>query len=224
MTCPAPRWITTALLGLLPLMGLAETPSWLERRDQTFKAIEAANQQDKAGLATLKKRLLEFEKDFTSITPMEAMDLQQVYYLPNTSNLTETLTQIAAIATLGWYDALRFGSASGRAEIIHNEGFFKKAFLAREGQATKALLALLEHRSTEAGQAVEKGVLLAQSVKDKVRYDTRWPLGYGLEGKQCALQSDNAACTLPTGLSPDLWSGAWDDAVSTVRRYYRINR
>jgi hypothetical protein len=32
-------------------------------------------------------------------------------------------------ASLGWYDALRFGSESGRAEIVNNEGFFKRTLI-----------------------------------------------------------------------------------------------
>jgi hypothetical protein len=32
-------------------------------------------------------------------------------------------------ATLGWYDPLSFGSESGRAEIVNNEGSFKRALV-----------------------------------------------------------------------------------------------
>ena len=44
-----------------------------------------------------------------------------------TTPSASVLSLIVMNASLGWYDALSFGP--GRAEIVNNEGFFKRAFV-----------------------------------------------------------------------------------------------
>src|SRR5258708_33362509 len=101
---------------------------WQIRRSDFAKAMRGAQAADEAARKTLDATVTEFEKRPFSRTPMENMEILGVFYVPK-DGIEKSLVIVAANAVLGWYDALRFGSESGRAEILNNEGFLKKAFV-----------------------------------------------------------------------------------------------
>ena len=58
---------------------------WQVRRKQVIDlvaVIQKSDYKDKAAKDKFDKVLADFDKDFVSITPMEAMDLQRMYYVP----------------------------------------------------------------------------------------------------------------------------------------------
>ncbi|MBI3444058.1 MAG: hypothetical protein HY055_01505 [Magnetospirillum sp.] len=122
-----------------------EPQAWQTRRAETANvigAIEASKGKNKAAMDRFDAILTAFEKDPVSITPMEAMDLYAVFYVPNESdkNMAGVLQMVSAFAVLGWYDSLRFADESGRAEIINNERFFNRAFTISGEATTKKLM------------------------------------------------------------------------------------
>ncbi len=101
-----------------------EPQSWQARRGEFARIVNNLSVKDPQVMEAFRAVLTEFEQKPFSRTPMENMEILGVYYVP-AEGIEPILTFIAANAALGWYDALRYGSASGRQEILHNEGFFK---------------------------------------------------------------------------------------------------
>jgi hypothetical protein len=210
---------------------VVETPrdAWQNRRAQTIAVIRTLQDEnaDKAQREEARKSfdatLTRFEKDSFSVTPMEAMDLFQVFYVPNEPGKMEGLLRLVAIqATLGWYDALRFADESGRAEIVNNEAFFKRALLARKDE----FIEFLEKEPAKAASSVTQAIQIARraSQSDAVlHYDVRWPASYGLLRMQCGLQASKK-CPKPVELSKKDWPAAFEEAAARVTRYYRVNK
>lgn len=198
--------------------------AWQLRRARVLdvlKAVYRSEGRDKEAMTSLDKVLTDFEHDLVSITPMEAMDLQRYFYVPhdNGKDMKSTLTVVAMYATLGWYDALRFADASGRAELVNNERFFLHAF--SEGDAAERLVAYLGARPEEAAEAVRRGQVAALSFRGRARYDERWPAAYGLQRMQCGLAGVRD-CPSPPALPESEWDAAYAEAAARVERYYRL--
>jgi hypothetical protein len=213
--------VRTVLLDIKP-------DPWQVRRAAVIElvsTIQKSNYKDKAASAKFEKLLSNFDKDFVSITPMEGMDLQRIYYVPLSKpvEMESNLGVVVALATLGWYDALRFADASGRAEIEKNESFFLRAYTAPGGKGLEDVVAFLKDKPLEAARAVKAGTDAARTVLGRgVHYDVQWPTSYGLLRSQCALQT-NKNCARPTPLPQDQWPAAFEEAVATATRYYRDN-
>lgn len=210
---------------------VVETPrdAWQTRRAQTIAVIRILQDEsaDRARREEARQKfdatLTRFEKDTFSITPMEAMDLFQVFYVPNEPGRMENLLQLVAMqATLGWYDALRFADESGRAEIVNNEAFFKRALMVRKDE----FIAFLEKEPAKAAKAVASAVQVARKFSQNeamVHYDMHWPASYGLMRMQCGLEKSKT-CARPDELPKKDWPAAFEEAAARVTRYYRINK
>jgi len=175
--------------------------AWQVRRSEfakTVNAINASQGKDQAALKKLDMILTDMEK-----TPMSR-------------------TMISAYAILGWYDALRFGDESGRAEIVNNERFFLRAFALSGEDGVKQLTILIQEHPKEAAEAVQKGVLIATTYRGKVQYDESWPSAYGLQRTLCGLEGAKE-CPKPQALPKDKWNAAFEEAVARVKHYYRDN-
>lgn len=59
---------------------------------------------------------------------MENRDILGVFYASKEA-IEKTLILVSLNAALGWYDALRFGSESGRGEIVNRDKLFVRTFL-----------------------------------------------------------------------------------------------
>lgn len=201
---------------------------WQVRRKEVVELVSVilkSDYKDKAASDKFEKILKSFDKDFVSITPMEGMDLQRMYYIPvsKPAEMESNLGVVVALATLGWYDALRFADASGRAEIQNNEAFFLRAFTVPGSTAKDDVVAFLKDKPVEAARAVKAGTDAARTVLRRgVHYDTHWPASYGLLRSQCALQG-NKNCTRPTAMPKEQWPAALEEAVALTTRYYRDN-
>lgn len=201
--------------------------AWQIRRSQTLTVLrtlandKASKSERDVAAKNLDAILTQFEKSPVSITPMEAMDLLQAFYVPRESGKMELLLRMIAVqATLGWYDALRFGDESGRAEIVNNEAFFSRALMLRKD----AFIRFIETEPAKAATAVEQGIQLARKLQNiGVQYDAHWPASYGLLRMQCGLQGAKI-CPKPNEMPSKDWPAAFDKSAERITTYYRINK
>jgi hypothetical protein len=223
---PAPASTPAGPANHTVLLDIKPDP-WQVRRKQVIDLVATilkSEYKDKAAKEKFDKILASFDKDFVSITPMEAMDLQRIYYVPLSKSveMESNLGVVVALATLGWYDALRFADASGRAEIQDNESFFLRAFTVPGSKSLEEVVAFLKDKPVEAARAVKTGTDAARTVLGRIHYDTHWPASYGLLRSQCALQRAQN-CKRPVPLPQDQWPTAFEEAVAATTRYYRDN-
>lgn len=206
-----------------------ETPpdAWQTHRRQTFEWMRAINNdklpaaQREVAYKKFDALLTQFEKNPFSITPMEGMDLMQYFYVPREPDkMSAHLMMVAALATAGWFDALRFGDESGRVEIVNNEEFYKRALMTQKD----AFIEFITNKPEEAALSVKKGIQFAANAQGNiVSYDTHWPASYGLLRLQCGLEK-RKVCEKPKELPQKEWDDAFKQAAERVTRYYRINK
>ena len=196
-----------------------QSQTWQARRAEFARIINNLDSKDPSTLRPFEAVLTEFEQQPFTRTPIENMEILGVYYLPR-EGIEAILTYIAANAALGWYDALRYGSESGRSEILHNEGFFKMPFVLAGEDYSALAVKFFEEQPEKTAQLMHKGIAIADTVKDAQRYDHQWPSAYGLERMMCAMGKE---CSPPSALPKAQWSDAWEETKARVTRYYRIN-
>jgi len=196
-----------------------EPRAWQARRGEFARIVNNLGGKDAQVLKDFEAVLTEFEQKPFSRTPMENMEILGVFYVPR-EGIEPTLSLIAANAALGWYDALRYGSESGRAEILHNEGFFKLPMVLAGDEFIQMAVKFFVEQPEKTAQLVQKGIAIADALKDDPRYDHQWPSAYGLERTLCAL---GAECTPPSAVPKAQWGEAWEETKARVVRYYRNN-
>ncbi|HEX3728957.1 MAG TPA: hypothetical protein VHV47_04085, partial [Opitutaceae bacterium] len=114
-------------------------------------------------------------------------------------------------ATLGWYDAIRFGSPSGRGEIQNREKFFVRAISMAGPAAQQRIVAFLKGPPEPIVAAVQLGQTLALRWKDTGSYDHTWPAAYGSERL--------AGLPVPP-LPAAQWPAAWQHSIEQIRAFY----
>jgi len=189
---------------------------WQERRAKFWKTVKGANTRDPDATRDFKAILTQFETQPFSRNPVENMDLLGVFYAPK-DEVEQTLKVVSANAALGWYDALRFGSESGRAEILHNEKFFGSAYLLSGVKTTDRFNDFMKEHPDLAKKSVISGLSFAEAERKNPHYDAHWPTAYGLERIICA---QGGSCQRPKELPPDQWDKAWEEAKKQVTAYY----
>jgi hypothetical protein len=187
---------------------------WQIRREKLDHVINGARQNDPDSLKQFNQILTEMEQHPHDRTPMEVLDVLGTYYVPN-EGLEPTLSVIATQLVLGWYDALRFGTHSGRAEILDNEQFFKRAMVLSGNDVTNQSLKFLNERQDRAAQLVAEGIKEAEPFRDVPSYDRKWPTAYGLERLLCA-SGDAEKCSAAPALPKDQWDKAWAESKKAV--------
>ncbi|WP_413194459.1 hypothetical protein [Pararobbsia alpina] len=160
--------------------------------------------------------LTQFESSPLKFTPLENLDILGAYYVPR-EGVEKALSIIVMNQVLGWYDALRFGTESGRAEIVQNEGFFKRPFIIAGADSIKQMTALMKEHPDQVKDAVQQGIDFATKSKDSHPYDSHWPEAYGLERIACA---QGGKCVSPPVLPQDQWQVAWQLSKQRVLAYY----
>lgn len=205
--------------GLLPgpriTVAVPQQP-WQERRAAYKKTVAAANSHDAAAAKDLDAILTQFETQPFARTPTENMDIIGSLYASK-DDVGKTLIIVSANAALGWYDALRFGSESGRAEIVKNEKFFVRAYLLSGAATTSKFKEFMKDHSDEARQSVLQGLAFADRERKSPHYDVNWAAAYGLERMICA---EGGACDPPRKMPADQWENAWEEARKRVTAYY----
>jgi hypothetical protein len=201
--------------------------AWQVRRAETRAFITAIG-DEKATQAKHASALRDFDDRLTAaakgeLTPIETMELFQVFYIPKElqqkpPRFDAMLRIIAAQATMGWYDALRFADDSGRAEISNNEAFFTLAF----DRSTRDFVRFMKEQPDQTAAAVKAGI---QDARDKIaakhiNYDPTWPASYGMLRMQCAMKNTKT-CEAPTPRPAGEWPALLDQAAQRVSTVYR---
>jgi hypothetical protein len=193
-----------------------EPQPWETRRNAFFATVREAQ----AGYPNAEKEydaiLTGFEQNAMSRTPMENMDILGVFYVPK-EGVEKCLSIVAMNAVLGWYDALRFGSVSGREEIFLNQKFLWRAFILggeeKQGQAIR----FLSENPEKARALVEQGIGFAEKYRNGQNYDHQWVTAFGLE-RMIAAQGHKSQ---PIPAMPEKqWNQAWEDAKAGVLSAY----
>jgi hypothetical protein len=195
---------------------------WQVRREKLDHVINGARQNDPDSLKQFNQILTEMEQHPHDRTPMEVLDVLGTYYVPN-EGLEPTLPVIATQLVLGWYDALRFGTHSGRAEILDNEQFFKRAMVLSGKDVTDKSLRFLNEHQDRVAQLVAEGIKAAEPFRDVQSYDRKWPSAYGLERMLCA-SGDAEKCNASPALPKDQQDKAWEDSKKAVTDFFVIKR
>jgi hypothetical protein len=129
------------------------------------------------------------------------------------------LIVVAMNCTLGWYDGLRFRSASGRAEIADNEHLFGRAFLLSGDALRQKMEDLVRDHPDRVKALVEQGLTYAEKFRNTENYDRHWPTAYGMGPMVAALGGNPEP---PPSLPVGDWDKAWEDAKNQVRAFYRV--
>lgn len=189
---------------------------WQQHRLETMKTVQGFIDGDPSAGKGFDALLTEFETRPFSRTPLENMEIISVYYVPK-DGIEKCMPAVIVNAVLGWYDALRFASASGRTEIFHNEGFFKMAFTL--GGADSEAVNFLRNNPDKIAESLVQGFLFAEKFRETSDYDRHWPSAYGLEGIISAL---DGSCKEIPALPKDQWDNAWEEAKQRISAYYQV--
>jgi hypothetical protein len=217
-------WIADATLSssLSAQAGTATSPAgkpalqlWQKREIAFFQTFKGYRSGDTEAAKEFDGILTEFETHPMARTPMENMDILGVFYLPK-DGFAKSLPIIAMNAVLGWYDALRFGSESGRAEIVNNRHFFKRALMLAGDERSKEAIKFLQENPEQARALLEQGIGFAEKHKNALDYDHQWPTAFGLED---VINAQGGKTTI-TPMASENWEKAWEDAKQRVRGYY----
>jgi uncharacterized protein (TIGR03067 family) len=192
---------------------------WQQRRQETQRVIAVWQVKPVSAKAQLEmdELLTEYEKNPGARTPLECLDLIGQYYVPR-DGVEACIPIIVMNSVLGWYDALRFGSKSGRAELIDNERLFLRAYLLGGPQGHSKLKELLARDQKHVLELVSQGLLLAEKARSTASYDKHWPSAYGLELMVSAIGENETIKALPE----EKWEEAWQDAKKQVFDYYHV--
>lgn len=193
---------------------------WQQRRMEFIKTVQGLHKGDSIARKDFDAVLTEFETHAFSRTPMENMEILGVFYVPK-DGIEKSMSIVIANAVLGWYDALRFASESGRAEIINNEGFFKKAFVLGGPDMANKAAQFLQNDPGKIAKSLAQGFSFADKFRETSNYDRHWPSAYGLERVICA---SGGSCKAPPPMPEDQWDKAWEEAKRRVTAYYQVTR
>jgi hypothetical protein len=201
------------LASLIP----PDSETWQKRREARIDIIRGALAKPGAPNPAFDQMVAAFEAHPLDQTPLENLDLIGGYYAPR-DGILKVLPEIVMNVTLGWYDALRFASASGQEQILNGEGLFKRAMLLAGKPRIDEYIALLKTHPEAVRAAVDQGLAMAETAKDTTRYDRNWPSAYGFDRTVCNLGGE---CPKPPGAVPELWPGFWAEARDRVGRYFK---
>ncbi len=217
-TVAPPAGYSTSLATQTITVALPKQP-WQERREKYWATVKGVN----AGSADAWKEMDAIVAGFAAQpfarTPMENMDIMGAYFVPK-QGVEPTLPFVVANAALGWYDALRFGSESGRAEIATNERFFLRAYTLGGAATTGQYKQFMTEHPDLAQKAIAVGLAMAEKQRANPRYDVHWPTAYGLERIICA---QGGSCEPPKAMPTDQWDKAWVQAKERVTAYYSVS-
>jgi hypothetical protein len=194
--------------------------AWQIRQANLIKIIKGVEAKDPASIKTFGEVLTNFEKQPVALTPMENMLILGVFYVPK-EGAEKALPLIVMNAVLGWYDALRFGSESGRAEIKAQKFFIEPFLFGTSGNTqenAKKYLQSLQSDRQKTAEAIQSGLAFAEKERDISSYDHHWPTAFGLEATVCA---QGGSCSPIPELPHDQWDNAWQQAKDQIGAYYQ---
>jgi hypothetical protein len=194
-----------------------ELQPWQARRAEFHKIVDRLHQGDPLAARDFDAVLTEFDTHVFSRTPIEELEILGVFYIPK-QGLDPALLVVVQNLVLGWYDALRFGSESARAEITNNEGFFKKAFALGGPDVASKATKFIEGNPDRVRHLVAQGISIAEKYRETKSYDRHWPTAYGLERFICA---SGGPCEAPPEMPSAQWDEAWEESKRRVTVYFQ---
>jgi len=189
---------------------------WQVRRAAYESLAQRLRQGDFSAGKDYDAVLTEFDTRPFSRTPIEELEIIGDFYIPK-EGLDPALSVVVMHLVLGWYDALRFASESGRAEIVNYEGLFREAFARGGPDVTNKAVKFLQDNPDRAHALIAQGIATAEKWRETGNYDRHWPMAYGLERSICA---QGGPCNAPTQLPKEQWDRAWEQAKDRVRAYF----
>ncbi|CQR38248.1 hypothetical protein THICB1_70368 [Thiomonas arsenitoxydans] len=191
-----------------------EMQAWQKRREETRELFRRFLDCESTSEHEVDALLADFESRPFWRTPLENLEILSVLHVPR-EGFAKCMQVVVANAVLGWYDALRFASESGRAEIIEKEALFKMPLTlgGRDFWAAD----FLQSDSMEISKALSSGFLIAEKFKEVAEYDRHWPSAFGLEP---IIRHFGAFPTENSVLPEERWPGAWEAAKVRVRKYF----
>jgi hypothetical protein len=195
-----------------PAKAVPAPMAWEERRAEYFRLLQSLQARDPNAVKIFDAIIADFGQHPLHRTPMENMDILGTYFAAKDPP-AKLVPVVVMNATLGWYDALRYGSPSGREEIVSQERFFVRAFTMAGPDVQKGVIAFLKGPPGQVAMAVQHGLELAARMKDTDQYDRTWPAAYGKE---------RLAGTPVPVLPARLWPAAWQAANAKVEAFYQI--
>jgi hypothetical protein len=192
--------------------------SWQARRAAYQELAQRLRQGDFSAGKDYDAVLTEFDTRVLGRTPIENLEILGDFYIPK-EGVDPALAIVVQNLVLGWYDALRFASESGRAEIVNNEGFFKLAFSRAGSDVTSKAMTFIESNPDRVHELIAQGVSFADKFRETNNYDRHWPTAYGLERIICAI---GGPCKEPTEMPKERWDGAWEEAKHRVTMYFEF--
>lgn len=200
--------------------GSSALQPWQKRRKEFVETIKGLRENKPSAVQQFDAVLTEFDTQLLSRTPIENMEILGIFYVPK-DGVEKAFLIVVLNAVLGWYDALRFTSESGRVEILNNEAFFKRAFTLGGPEVTTRSTKFLEENPERVAEILRQGLSVADKYRDTTTYDHQWPTAYGLERVICA---NGGACTPPPSLPQNQWPQAWEEAKRRVISYYQVSK
>lgn len=195
-----------------------EPQPWQVRRATYERLVQRLRQGDVSVGKEYDAVLTEFDTKLFSRTPIEDLEILGDFYIPK-DGIEKCLGPTVQFMVLGWYDALRFASDSGRAEISQNEGFFRLAFARGGDVAANNSLKYLTNNRARVDKQIADAMVIADKFRETPNYDRHWPTAYGLERFLCA---QGGTCDKPKELPKEQWDSAWEQAKERVRRYLDV--
>ena len=189
---------------------------WQVRRAAYRELAQRLRQGDFSASKDYDAVLTEFDTGVLARTPVENLEILGDFYIPK-EGVDPALAIVVQDLVLGWYDALRFASESGRVEIVNNEGFFKKAFAQGGPDVTNKAVKFVQGNPDRVHALVAQGISYAEKYRETNNYDRHWPTAYGIERLLCA---QGGPCTQPTELPKEQWDRAWEEAKHRVSSYF----
>lgn len=208
---------STSLATQTITVALPKQP-WQERSEKFWATVKGVNAGNADAWKEMDAIVAWVAAQPFARTPMENMDILGAYFVPK-QGVEPTLPWVVANAALGWYDALRFGSASGRDEILQKHRFFVRAYVLPGAKTTGQFKQFMTEHPDLAQQAVAKGLSFAERERINPHYEVHWPTAYGLERIICA---QGGSCEPPKAMPSDQWDNAWAQAKQRVTNYYSV--
>ncbi|MFT7771919.1 hypothetical protein [Roseateles sp.] len=210
----APTAATVATAASAP--AAAEQQEWQLRRQRFLQTIKLLQANDALARREFERQVRAFEQRPFSLTPLEAMDYIGAVFVPQ-AGVEKLLPLVAAQAALGLYDAARFGSTLGEAQLVDIESFLRLPLTWTGPEQTERSRAFLRDHPERAAQLVQDGLKLANGERIGTDYDVRWVRALG----RCAPEIA-AGCPQPRDLPVSEWDDAWDKVKQRVAAYYRV--
>lgn len=191
-----------------------EMQAWQKRREETRGLFRRFLDGELDASRKLDALLTDFERRPFGRTPLENLEIVSSWYIPR-EGFGKCMRVVVANVTLGWYDALRFASVSGRAEIIEKEALFKMAFTL--GGRDFGSVEFLQSAQAKASEELSNGLLIAEKFKEIAEYDRHWPSAFGLEP---IIKHFGDVATENVTLPEEDWLGAWEAAKTCASKYF----